>query len=85
MPSESVAEICKETLLPSMFDWSEGCAGLTMGLTVQVNVWQVLTVPLVAETSTVYGPSAAAPAAIVPVIKPVDVFKDKPAGSPLAP
>ncbi len=82
--SESVANICNETLSPSLLLWSDGVVRFTTGLIVQLNVWLLLTVPFVAATSTVNGPLAAAPGAMVPEIKPVVGLRLKPSGRPLA-
>src|SRR5690242_14528864 len=53
-------------------------------LTVQVNVWLAKVVPSAATTTPVYGPSAVAPTATVPVICPVAGLITRPGGSPKA-
>src|SRR5258708_794956 len=69
---------------PSLETWSPGGVRVTGLLTVQVNDSRLLYVPSVAVTVLKNGPLPAAPAAMVPAIRPVVELMDRPSGSPAA-
>ena len=79
----SLALIVSDTVSPSLLVWSAGVTMLTGLLTFQVKLWLALEVPSPALTVTLYGPSAAAPAATVPVMVPVLVLIFRPGGRPV--
>src|SRR5262245_33834056 len=79
-----LALIDRETDPPSLVVWSAGVVMEMAPPTFHVNACVATYDPDAAETVTAYGPPAAAPAATVPVIDPVDVLIDRPPGRPLA-
>ncbi len=81
----SVALLARETISPALLLWSAGVAMLRGLATFQVKVAWALVLPSPTTSVTVYGPLAAAPAAMVPEIRPVPALMDRPAGSPKAP
>ena len=80
----SLAWIDKLTELLTLKLCRPGSKMVMGSLIFQLKVCLALYVPSAAATVTEYGPNAAAPGTIVPVIAPVPVLMDRPAGKPKA-
>ena len=77
MPLDAVAAMEAKTASSGLL----AAAGVSV-VTAQENVWLTLYVPSVAVTVTAYEPVAAAPAAMVPVIRPVAATDAEAGGQP---
>ena len=82
-PMVSVPESARLTLAPSALCWSATGARLTGSVTLHNTISVPVKVASVADSSTKYGLSAAAPGATVPETRPA-VLRLRPLGKPTA-